>query len=415
MMIRIVTLAMKIFIFLLVACMPPDRKNILIQLMEEHPGYFEDIMRNAESYRVQIIYTQIARDEQNNPSFTTYTFRADEEEYFYPASVVKLPVAVLAMEKIAKTDIDSLTIYSTMLTDSAYSGQSAVTYDSSAGNRLPSIAHYMKKMFLVSDNDAFNRLYEFLGQEYINDALHEKGYKDVRITHRLSIPLTAEENRYTNPVRFFEGDQLMYRQVLTYNPEVIASPVPILLGDGYISGDSLVGDPMDFSGKNYLSLTDLHALLKAVIFPDYVDPSRRFEINQEDYRFLYRFMSMYPRESNDPFYGEKHEDNYCKFLMFADQSGKIPGNIRVFNKIGLAYGFLIETAYILDFNEKTEFILSAVISVNKNGIYNDGVYAYDDVGFPFMGNLGRVIYNYEKERKRKSEPDLSRFIIDYTQ
>ncbi|MDP9231009.1 MAG: glycoside hydrolase family 9 protein, partial [Bacteroidota bacterium] len=42
---------------------------------------------------------------------------------------------------------------------------------STAANGFPSIAQYIKKIFLVSDNDAYNRLYEFLGQQTINDKL----------------------------------------------------------------------------------------------------------------------------------------------------------------------------------------------------------------------------------------------------
>ena len=45
----------------------------------------------------------------------------------------------------------------------------------------PTIAHYIKKILLVSDNDAFNRLYEFLGQQYINTTLHQMGYTEVQI------------------------------------------------------------------------------------------------------------------------------------------------------------------------------------------------------------------------------------------
>ncbi len=88
-------------------------------------------------------------------------------------------------------------------------------------------------------------------------------------------------------------------------------------------------------------------------------------------------------------------------------------NPTIFNKIGLAYGFLIESAYIIDLNEKIEFMLSAVISVNGNLIYNDGVYEYDSIGFPFMGNLGRAVYDYEKRRIGKHKPDLSRFNLEY--
>ena len=62
-----------------------------------------------------------------------------------------------------------------------------------------------KKILLASDNDAFNRLYEFLGQEYINNSLRKMGYKDVQIIHRLDISLTEQQNRRTNPVRFIDS------------------------------------------------------------------------------------------------------------------------------------------------------------------------------------------------------------------
>jgi hypothetical protein len=57
---------------------------------------------------------------------------------------------------------------------------------------------------LVSDNEAFNRLYEFLGQEYINNALHKMDYKNAQILHRLQVSLNDDQNRITNPVTFYD-------------------------------------------------------------------------------------------------------------------------------------------------------------------------------------------------------------------
>jgi hypothetical protein len=58
-----------------------------------------------------------------------------------------------------------------------------------------------KRSFLVSDNDAYNRLYEFDGQETLNRSLWQKGYNDVRIVRRF-VTATEEENRHTNAIRF---------------------------------------------------------------------------------------------------------------------------------------------------------------------------------------------------------------------
>jgi hypothetical protein len=100
-------------------------------------------------------------------------------------------------------------------------------------------------------------------------------------------------------------------------------------------------------------------------------------------------------------------------LLFGADHDRIPVNIRIFNKIGNAYGFLIDNAYIVDFDNNTEFMLSAVINCNTNGIYNDEEYDYDGLGFPFMKNIGEVIYQYELKRKRVNKPDLSEFRITY--
>src|SRR4029077_6598737 len=112
----------------------------------------------------------------------------------------------LALQKLHELNIDGLDMNSTMITEADGDGQTAVTSDSTAKDARPTIAHYIKKILLVSDNDAFNRLYEFLGQEYINNTLHRMGYTDVQIINRLSINLTEEQNRHTNPVGFADSN-----------------------------------------------------------------------------------------------------------------------------------------------------------------------------------------------------------------
>lgn len=95
--------------------------------------------------------------------------------------------------------------------------------------------------------------------------------------------------------------------------------------------------------------------------------------------------------------------------MFSNSVDSIGRNIRIFNKVGQAYGYLTDNAYIVDFKNGVEFLLSAVIYVNDNQIFNDDKYEYDEIGFPFLANLGKVIYEYELKRNKKFSPDLSKF------
>jgi len=39
------------------------------------------------------------------------------------------------------------------------------------------------------------------------------------------------------------------------------------------------------------------------------------------------------------------------------------------------------------------------VLTNGNGIFNDGVYEYDELGVPFLAELGRQVYQHELKRK----------------
>jgi hypothetical protein len=107
------------------------------------------------------------------------------DAYFYPASMVKLPAAVLALEKLNDLAVPGLTRDTALRIAAGTAAQTAVERDPSKADGLPSIAHYIEKIFLVSDNDAFNRLYEFLGQKDINERLWRHGFTDARMLRRL--------------------------------------------------------------------------------------------------------------------------------------------------------------------------------------------------------------------------------------
>src|ERR1700756_5233310 len=110
------------------------------------------LLSNPKKYKLQIIYTRITRNKDNKPSFKNYYWNIDTTKFFYPASLVKLPVSIMALEKVNSLKQYSITKNTTMITDSVFVCQKKVFKDTTAENRYPSIAHYIKKMFLVSDN-----------------------------------------------------------------------------------------------------------------------------------------------------------------------------------------------------------------------------------------------------------------------
>lgn len=386
--------------------------NLLEQLLLSNPDKFKKLTDNPEKYRLQILYTQIDRDAKNKPTLTTYAYRSDSNEYFYPASTVKLAASVLALEKLNALKIDKSTTFQTLKNRPS---QLEITTDSSAKSGLPSVEHYIKKILLVSDNEAYNRLYEFLGQRPFNETMRNKGFHGVRLTHRLQTPLPRLENQFTNPIQFLDiSGKIIYQQSEAFNDKPYSASKPILLGKGTMNDMGVVEDkPLDFSLKNAYPLQAQHEFLKRLLLPEAFPAKDRFLLSKDDYAFLYRYMSMYPTESKDPVYSNEFA-TYCKFLYYGSEKNAVLNpSIRIFNKVGDAYGFLLDNAYVVDFDKKIEFIVTAVLLCNEDEIFNDERYDYDTIGFPFYKNLGQVIYDFEAKRPKKHLPNLDHLRFNY--
>lgn len=396
------------------ACSQPVFDSYIERLLKKQPSRFAHILKDKDQYDIQIVYTKIDRDKKGMPYFTTYRYKADPTRYFYPASTIKLAAAALALEKINNLNIPGLDKNTTMLTLAERPSQTEALRDNTAPDGRPSVAHYIKKILLASDNDAYNRLYEFLGQEYFNETMKAKGYATFRATHRLEKTLPYEENKYTNPIRFEQNGTAVYEQPGRHSEKDYAAAEPILRGKGYLRDGKLVSEPMDFKEKNAFGLTEQQLFLRNIMFPERAGETEKLNLTPDDYRFLYQYLSQLPIETEYPaHYNDAMDDASVKYLLFGKTKKRTPRQIRSFNKIGEAYGYLLDNAYIADFEMGVEFLLSAVIYCNKDGILNDNQYDYDTVGYQFMADLGKTILEHELARKRNRRPDLEVFEVEY--
>jgi len=249
----------------------------------------------------------------------------------------------------------------------------------------------------VSDNEAYNRLYDLLGRDAINSRLTALDLTPTRISHRLSTPNADAADRAT--IKFFpsyEGDVVAIENQ-TDGPITTVKAKHQQKGTGYFSDGNLVQTPFDFSQKNYFPLQAQHELMKRHFFEDQFPADERFQISYTDKIRIQKAMHTLPRKAKyDP---ETYYDSYGKFFLYGDSKDPMPDHVKIYNKVGYAYGTLTETAYVVDEKAEIHFLLSATILVNKNGIFNDDTYEYDTVGIPFLAQLGREIYALEKSRE----------------
>jgi beta-lactamase class A len=371
------TLVMVCFTF--ISCQDNNRdENLLALALASEKPAIKRVMDSVEQYEVQIRYTQINRT-GDSIHFVDYDFQVDDDNYFYPASTVKFPVAVMALERLNETD--------TLTRETRYyiEGDSIET----------TFAKDVSQIFAVSDNLANNRLVEFLGQDAINKGLEEKGLSPVRIAHRLGY---HTDELTTKPLIIYLNDST----TTPTEPSLNSAPFPLKLnaihkGIGYYEDDEQINEPFNFSLKNYYPVSTQHKLLKRVIFPEKFSTNERFNLSKNQHDFLLNAMHTLPRKVGyDP---DNYYDGYCKFFMYGDTKKTIPDHIKIYNKVGFAYGTLTDCAYIKDEKNNVDFLITATILVNKDGIFNDNVYEYDAVGIPFLAELGREIHRLEIERK----------------
>ncbi|MDP5060769.1 MAG: class A beta-lactamase-related serine hydrolase [Maribacter sp.] len=353
--------------------------NFLEVALSSNDSRIKRVMDSLDNYQVQIRYTQIDR-RNDSVIFTDYDFQVNDSMYFYPASSVKFPVAVLALEKL--NQIDSLTLNTRYYIE---------------GDTIEStVAKDVSQIFAVSDNLANNRLVEFLGFEAINQNLTDKGISPVRISHRLGY---NSDDLRTKPLIVYLNDSTtgITKSLLDKTPKQLAV-LNIKKGKGYYENDELIQVPFDFGLKNYYPISSQHNLLKRVIFPENFDASERFHISNDQREYLLKAMHTVPQKLG--YDATTYYDGYCKFFIYGDTKDTIPEHIEIYNKVGFAYGTLTDCAYIKDTEKNIDFLLTATILVNKDGIFNDDAYEYDEIGIPFLAQLGREIYAQEVNRKQ---------------
>lgn len=386
--------------------------NTIFQTIQD--SVTKKVLASPDTYRYQIVYTQINRDKNGQPKFTNYTLQVSPEKYFNPASMVKMPLAFLAIEKLNEIGIAGVNKFTTMEYDSSYERQVAMYADSSSENKKPSIAHFIKRAFLISENDPYNRLYQFVGQGEANKKLRKKGYASARITRQF-MGFNEDQNRHTNGIRFVnESGVTILKLAPQYNIDSFQFGAPILIGDAHWnSKDELIKTPYDFTKHNNISLVDMQKMLQSVIFPTSVPVENRFNMEEADRQFLLQYLSQYPSETNYPKYDTAtFYDSYVKFF-FKDSTHQMPSHLRVFNKVGWAYGFMTDVSYVLDTKNNIDYMLSATIYVNSDGIVNDSKYDEEKVGFPFFREIGKAFYQYELNRSRTYQPKLQNQVVQY--
>ena len=372
-----------LFSLLLLSC--NSTNNPIELIIKKREPKLKSIYKNKENHNLQILYTKVVRDSSGAPTFIENDYQVDNNFYFYPASTMKLPIVVLTLQKINELRNEGLNI-------SVENKILLVNEDQKI--KETTFKDLIAKVFLVSDNSASNILINFLGYNYFNQEMRGKGLNTIVLNHKFN-PDPYVKTDWT--IYTLDGDLISKdedQEVIEHN-----SLDNLRQGKSQILNGEKVDSPFNFKTKNRASLRDLDGVMKRIIYPELFREKDRMNLRDQDYNFLRYWMSRFTFEDIGIEYQKdsKYFDSYNKFFIYGDSTNKIDRQIRVYNKVGVAYGALTDISYIRDYQKDIEFFLSATIYVNQNQIVNDNIYEYDDVGIPFLAELARQVYKLEEQ------------------
>lgn len=353
-------------------------------------GRFGDVLARAAEYRVQVLVTPIPAEPTTGP-LVTHGWRVDAE-YTFAASAIKTFASVAALRKLRRLAVD-VDLDTPLAWCRGEPPRCVIDGDPSnlEGGTI-TLGHEIRKMHLVSSNPAFNRLYDFVGHDEINEDAWALGFASLRFRHRMGQDWSLGRTAPAIQARTADGP-LPLVPARTSALELEPTRLPgVEVGIAHVDhrGERHEG-PRDFSRKNYVSTTDLHRLMLALMLPGRADlPDLR--LAPDDRRFLLDAMTRDPLDSTNPHYPAERFPRGRYKLAQAGLERVLPAaELRYVNKPGRAYGFHVENAWIEHVPTGRAFVVTAVVYADGDGVVNDDRYRYDELSRPFFRDLGELL------------------------
>ena len=146
---------LKSLLFLLLIVNHSFSQSIRNSLKKSESSIVKKVLKNPKKYEFQILLTELI-ERKNKFKLKRKKLLVNNNNYFYPASTIKLPIALLTIEKINENPI--LNLNSSFLIE--------------GDTTLTTFKKEILNLFVLSSNESYNRLFEFLGQDYILSLIH---------------------------------------------------------------------------------------------------------------------------------------------------------------------------------------------------------------------------------------------------
>ncbi len=371
----------------------PRNDSTLFHILSNHDSLIDKVINNPSKYNFQLIYTRINR---NSNKINISTFSINEgNQYYNPASLIKFPLALVALEKMTSLKDSGISILDSLVLNTCSCDYGTNKYVSNHKN--PTLLQFLREMMIMSNNNAYNLFFDFIGRDVINTRMKLMGIENIQMKNRFTSGCSEEDNQISGGLRF--KNTKSYNSFLipclksTRHWSIDSSKYPTILESQIATKKTIINNRKNNSENNYVSLMQAHKLMINLMIPSANLFQNNFIIDSNYKNEFIKALGSYPRELENSEYDTAHlADYYYKFFIDPSIMQTKENKIRVYNKVGLASGFVSDVSYFFDSTNNIEYFISGAL-LSKKAFSNEN--NYNDFGIHLLRKIGGLIYKNE--------------------
>lgn len=356
-----------------------------LSIIKGREPIIDQVLANPEKYHLQIHFTAV-NEQERAIVLNEYSLYKDKY-YYHPASLIKFPLALASLEMFTKfqeqfgislqSKIESKTCSCDFGTDNYVNHKSKPTLDI-----------LYREMLIMSNNDAYNFFYDFVGPTYFNKRMTELGLSNIILRNRFYAGCAGEKAKLHGGISFMK-DSANVKYAIGCQTDSLQDKVQsIYLNEGAAKSNNLV------------SLYSLHQLMKKLFYPATSNSVPALNISETNLNYFKQTIASYPKSI--PEYSS-YPNHYHKYLIPPDLINNQDSSIKIYSKNGNAGGYISDIMYFTDEKNKVKYFLSVSMYNASNKYYYRRRAYYTSPGIDFFRQLSKVLYNYEKEKKTKQK------------
>jgi hypothetical protein len=369
--------------------------SLLHQLLTGSHTDVDRVLANPAYYEFQLIFTQVLRS-GDSLIFEERSLNKDSA-CFYPASLIKFPLAVVALEKLQQLGSLGVQAKSTMSLKTCSCDLPTNQYVQKSKN--PTFLQFLREMLIMSDNDAYNLFFDFVGTDQFNQRMRDYGLNGIIMRRRFTSGCPDSINKINGGLRFYnQKREILWSQPCdsakqTYELE---SHYRTSAGRFHYQNGKKIQEPKSYKNTNFVRLADAHTLLIRLFFPSLTPVGvQQPSLDSNHKAMLIEAMGAFPKElKNAPKDYSKTPNQYYKFFLDPDKMRTGSDDIRIYNKVGLSNGFISDVSFIVDSTNGLYYFISGSMLAKKDATVDFGKNEYYQFAIPVFRKIGGLIYDH---------------------